>query len=121
LDIGFRDDIKQILSHVKREHQTIFCSATISDEIERLGRRFMKEDAQNITTVSGSLTVSLVDQTYLAVEPWDKKQLLLYMLKKEKPDTTVVFCRTKATVHKLTEYLRKNGISAREIHGDLHQ
>lgn len=121
LDIGFRDDIKEILGKIKHEHQTIFCSATISDEIERLGRRFMKSDAENVTTVSGSLTVSLVDQKYLPVEPWDKRTLLLHLLRKEKPDTTLVFCRTKATVHRVTEYLRKHNIAAREIHGDLHQ
>ena len=39
----------------------------------------------------------------------------------EDPDTTVVFCRTKATVHRLTRYLRDHKINAREIHGDLHQ
>ena len=121
LDIGFRDDIKKILGQITNDHQTVFCSATLSDEIERLSRRFMKEDAEKITTVSGSLTVSLVDQKYLPVEPWDKKQLILHLLKKEQPEAALVFCRTKATVHKLTDYLRNHDISAREIHGDLHQ
>ncbi len=121
LDIGFREDIKKILRNVKREHQTVFVSATIDREIESLGRSFMKKDAKKITTVSGSLTVSMVDQKYLPVEPWDKRSLLLHMLRNEKPDTTVVFCKTKATVHKVTRYLRDKNISAREIHGDLHQ
>lgn len=121
LDIGFRDDIKKLLKQIQTDHQTVFVSATVSDEIERLGRSFMKKDAELITTVSGSLTVSLVDQKYLAVEPWDKKALLLHLLRHEDPDTTVVFCRTKVTVSKLTAYLRDKGISARQIHGDLHQ
>ena len=121
LDIGFRDDIRRILKSIKVEHQTIFVSATISDDIERLGRSYMKPDADKITTVGGSLTVSLVDQKYISVEPWDKRALLLHLMRHEKPDTTVVFCRTKATVHKVTTYLRDKGISAKEIHGDLHQ
>ena len=121
LDIGFREDIKKILRSVKREHQTVFVSATIDREIESLGRSFMNKNAKKITTVSGSLTVSMVDQKYLPVEPWDKRSLLLHMLRNEKPDTTVVFCKTKATVHKVTKYLREKNISAREIHGDLHQ
>ena len=121
LDIGFREDIKKILRNVKREHQTVFVSATIDDEIEALGRSYMKKDAKKITTVSGSLTVSMVDQKYLPVEPWDKRALLLHLLINEKPDTTVVFCKTKATVHKITKYLREKNVSAREIHGDLHQ
>ncbi|MFA9477171.1 DEAD/DEAH box helicase [Phycisphaerales bacterium AB-hyl4] len=121
LDIGFRDDIRKILGQIKRDHQTMFVSATISEEIERLGRKFMAADAQRITTVSGSLTVSLVDQKYFAVEPWDKRTLLLHVLRREEPEAVVVFCRTKATVHKITQYLRDKGVNAREIHGDLHQ
>ncbi len=121
LDIGFRDDIRKILKLVKREHQTIFVSATIDEEIERLARSHMKSDAQKIVTVSGSLTVSLVDQKHLPVEPWDKKQLLLHLLKHQEPETTVVFCRTKATVDKLTKYLKDKGVDARAIHGDMPQ
>jgi len=121
LDIGFREDIRKILKQVKRDHQTMFVSATISDEVERLARTFMKPDAEKILTVSGSLTVSLVDQKYLPVQRWDKRSLLLHILRHEDPDTTLVFCRTKATVHKVTQYLRDKGINAREIHGDLAQ
>lgn len=121
LDIGFRDDIKKILSGIRHDHQTIFVSATIGPDIERLARSFMKPDAVKITTVSGSLTVSLVDQKYISVEPWDKRTLLLYLLRHEKPETTIVFCRTKATVHKCAVYLRDHGIPAKEIHGDLNQ
>lgn len=121
LDIGFRDDIRNILSGIKRKHQTVFVSATINDEIDRLARRFGEADAERITTASGALTVSLVDQKYFSVEPWDKPQLLLHLLRHEEPDTTVVFCRTKATVHRLTCYLRDRKINCREIHGDLHQ
>lgn len=121
LDIGFRDDIKKILQNVRGDHQTVFVSATIDRAIESLARSFMKKDAQKITTVSGSLTVSLVDQKYLSVEPWDKRALLLHLLRHEDPDTTLVFCKTKATVNKITKYIRDKGISAKEIHGDLHQ
>jgi len=121
LDIGFRDDIRKVLKAIKSEHQTVFVSATISPEIERLARSFMKDDAEKITVVQGSLTVAMVDQKYLSVEPWDKRALLLKILKTEQPDTTVVFCKTKATVRKVTQYLRDKGLEAREIHGDLHQ
>jgi len=121
LDIGFRDDIKKILSGVKRDHQTVFVSATISAEIEALGRSFMKDDAEKIVAVGDVLTVSEVDQKYMTVEPWDKRALLLHLLRREKPDMAVVFCRTKVTVDKLSSYLRKKDIHARAIHGDLTQ
>ncbi|MCC7145671.1 MAG: DEAD/DEAH box helicase [Phycisphaeraceae bacterium] len=121
LDIGFRDDIRKILKAIPCAHQTIFVSATINEEIERLARSFLKADAEKIVTVSGSLTVSLVDQKFISVEPWDKRALLLCLLKQEKPPTALVFCRTKATVSGVTRYLRDHGVEAREIHGDLAQ
>ena len=121
LDIGFRDDIRNILKLVKNDHQTVFVSATISPEIEVLARQFLKPDVQRITVVTGALTVEQVDQKYISVEPWDKKQLLLHLLRKEQPEAVVVFCKTKMTVGKLARYLTEKGIEAREIHGDLHQ
>ncbi|MEM9416612.1 MAG: DEAD/DEAH box helicase [Planctomycetota bacterium] len=121
LDIGFRDDIKKILSKMRGSHQTIFVSATMDKEIESLARAFMHEDAEKITTVGAALTVSMVDQLHLPVEPWDKKQLLLHLLTHEEPATTVVFCRTKMTVRKVAQYLRDKGVNCRDIHGDLHQ
>lgn len=122
LDIGFREDIRKILKTIPNpDRQTIFVSATVDVQIERLARSFMKPDSEKITTVSGSLTVAMVDQKYLPVEPWDKRSLLLKLLRVEKPETTVVFCKTKATVRKVAEYLKNKDINVREIHGDLHQ
>jgi len=121
LDIGFREDIRKILGMVRGKHQTVFVSATIDSEIERLARSHLKREVKKISTSGSVLTVSLVDQTYLPVEPWDKAALLLHLLRHEKPATTVVFCRTKATVHRITRYLQNHGVKAREIHGDMPQ
>jgi len=58
LDIGFREDIRRILRKCPDQRQTMFVSATISGEIEKLARQFMN-DPEKIVTSSGSLTVSL--------------------------------------------------------------
>lgn len=121
LDIGFREDIRKILGRIKTEHQTLFVSATLSDEIERLARTHMRSDAEKIVTVAGSLTVSMVEQHYLTVAPWDKRSLLLHLLRHEDPALTLIFCRTKATVDKLALYLCDKGIDAHAIHGDMYQ
>ncbi len=120
-DIGFREDIRKILKQVQTEHQTVFVSATMTEDVERLARTYMKPDAKKIVTFSGALTVKQVEQRYFSVEPWDKKQLLLHMLRKEKPAAAIIFCQTKANVHRVAEYLKGKGIDAREIHGDLAQ
>ncbi|MEM1445469.1 MAG: DEAD/DEAH box helicase [Planctomycetota bacterium] len=128
LDIGFRDDIRKTIQAIQKARgkgagplQTVFVSATVDPAIESLARQFMREDAEKIVTVAGSLTVAAVDQKYLSVEPWDKRALLLKLLKTEKPEVTVVFCRTKMTVRKVATYLKDKGLNAREIHGDMAQ
>lgn len=120
LDIGFRNDIRKILGQIKTDHQTIFVSATISDEIEQLAKRFM-ENPVRITSVAGALTVEMVKQFFLPVERWDKKRLLVHLLTHEDPDLTLVFCSTKRMVDDLTKFLNDKGIDSRAIHGDMPQ
>jgi ATP-dependent RNA helicase DeaD len=120
LDIGFREDIKKILSQVKTEHQTVFVSATISDEIEKLARSYM-QDPEKLITTGGSLTVSLVKQHYTTINPWDKRKLLLHVLTHEEPDVTLVFCRMKRTVDEVAKFLNHSGVETHAIHGDMYQ
>jgi len=120
LDIGFRDDIKKILKKCPEDRQTIFVSATFTPEIERLARTFM-HDPVKLEVSSGALTVELVKQGYVTVEPWDKKRMLAHVLTHEDPALTLVFCRMKRTVDSVVRYLERKGISAHAIHGDLSQ
>jgi ATP-dependent RNA helicase DeaD len=120
LDIGFREDIRRILGSMKHHPQTVFVSATISPEIEKLARSYMR-DAEKIVSVEKSLTVSQVDQSYLPVDYWCKRRLLVHLLTHEEPELTVVFCRTKRTVDDVTEFLQKKKIDAFAIHGDMYQ
>lgn len=120
LDIGFRDDIRKILRKCPSERQTVVVSATISGEIEELARRYMRK-SEKVETGGGSLTVSLVKQYYLTVDPWDKKRLLHHLLTHEEPALTVVFCRLKKSVDSLAKYLTNKKIDAFPIHGDMSQ
>ncbi len=120
LDIGFREDIRKILDQTPRERQTMFVSATISPEIDRLSRKYLR-DPEKIIVHSGSLTVSMVKQMYLSVNQWDKKRLLLHMLRHEDPGLTLIFCRLKRTVDELARGLNERGVESHAIHGDLPQ
>lgn len=122
LDIGFRDDIKKILDQCPPpgERQTVMVSATISDDIERLARKQMK-DPEKIVVIGKSLVVSQVKQYHLPVNPWDKKKLLLHLLRHEEPALTLIFCNQKRTVDEIATGLSKRGIEAHSIHGDHPQ
>ncbi len=138
LDIGFRDDIRNILSRLKgmrerradetdeeaaRGHQTIFVSATFTEEIERLARRYMKEPVEKLVApgADDKPTVEKVEQGYYSVQPWDKYRLLREVLKKENPELAIIFTRTKHGAEKLAKNLKHDGIDCREIHGNLRQ
>ncbi|HEX4123891.1 MAG TPA: DEAD/DEAH box helicase [Tepidisphaeraceae bacterium] len=142
LDIGFRDDIRNILSRIKgvsrggngqgesadgeqggRNHQTMFVSATISPEIEKLSRQYMHEPVEKLIApgADDKPTVAEVAQYYLSVQPWDKYRLLRALLEQENPDLAIVFCRTKRGAEKAAKRLFSDGIECREIHGNLAQ
>ncbi|RNC80422.1 MAG: DEAD/DEAH box helicase [Phycisphaera sp.] len=120
LDVGFRQDIKHILGLCPKKRQTVFVSATLSDEIEKLARSYMT-NPEKIVTSAGSLTASLVKQYYLSVQPWDKKKLLKHLLTHEEPTLTLIFCRLKRVVDDLARMLMREGIEAHAIHADLGQ
>ncbi|GAB4384443.1 MAG: hypothetical protein Kow0022_07040 [Phycisphaerales bacterium] len=119
-DIGFRDDIRRILRKCPSDRQTIFVSATLSGEIEELARQHMRNPEKLIVS-AGSLTVDMVKQYYLTVQPWDKRRLLAHLLTHEEPALTLVFCRMKRTVDSVVDYLNRKGLEAHAIHGDMSQ
>ncbi len=120
LDIGFRDDIKTILSRVTAPHQTIFVSATIDTEIRSLAKKYMNDPAE-IDVSRDQLTVDEIDQYYVTAEPQEKFRLLRMILDQDDPPVTIVFCNTKHSARKLAKKLFESGIDAKEIHGDLIQ
>ena len=120
LDIGFRDDIRKILGKCPKDRQTIFVSATFTPEIEKLARKFMN-NPEKLEVAAGALTVELVKQGYVTVDPWDKRRMLAHLLTHEEPALTIVFCRMKRTVDSVVRYLERKNIQAHAIHGDLSQ
>ncbi len=120
LDIGFRDDIRRILKAIKTKHQTIFVSATFTDEIRKLAKTYMHEPVE-INVSADVLTVDSVHHGYVTVPKDQKVQTLLGMLKSANPTLAIIFTNMKVTARKVTEKLKKAGINCAEIHGDLMQ
>ncbi|MGH7133401.1 MAG: DEAD/DEAH box helicase [Phycisphaerales bacterium] len=121
LDIGFRDDIRKILGMCPKQRQTIFVSATMPPDVERLARTYSREPEKIIATIAGALTTETVKQYYLPVQQHDKKRLVAHLLTHETPDLTVIFCRTKRMVDELARYLSDKGIDTHAMHGDMAQ
>ena len=67
------------------------------------------------------LTVDQVEQVFVPVQPWDKRRLLRHVIKREKPELALIFCRTKMTVDRVAEDLNRHGIDVQTLHADMHQ
>lgn len=120
LDIGFRDDIRRIMKLVPQQRQTIFVSATITDEIRGLARALMR-DPLEINVSADRLTVDEITQAYVTVDAREKLDVLRRYLDYADPQLAIVFTRTKRSADRVANKLKQSNIPAVEIHGDLAQ
>ena len=120
LDMGFIDDVTEILERSATERQTMLFSATVPPGLQRLARRFMK-DPVTISTHSGVMTVPEIRQRYLRLHTGDKEGFILDLLDDYPDDTCIVFCNTRRDVIDLDRMLWGLGYSAGSLHGDHDQ
>lgn len=116
LDMGFIDDMRFILGKMRAERHTLFFSATMSRDIERLIGDFLKEPVR--ITVKTRETSANINQDVVRVTHDNKFDELVRVLGEEGGDRMLVFGRTKHGVERLTKDLRRVGIKAESIHGD---
>jgi ATP-dependent RNA helicase DeaD len=120
LDMGFIDEIEQIIKATPKERQTLLFSATMPAEIRRLARRYLKEPVP-ISINHGDVHVPYIEQVYYRVLESHKLEVLCRIIDSEEVELGIVFCRTKKGVDALTEALQERGYLADGIHGDLSQ
>jgi len=120
LDMGFIDDIKEILSYTPEERQTLLFSATMPNEILDLSRRYMN-NPETVAINRKEVTAPLIDQVYYKVLERNKLDSLCRILDSEEVGLGIVFCRTKRGVDELTDALQERGYLADGLHGDLSQ
>ncbi|MFC5684269.1 DEAD/DEAH box helicase [Flavobacterium sp. MAHUQ-51] len=120
LNMGFYDDIVNILSTTPDEKSTWLFSATMPAEVARIGKQFMS-NPQEITVGtknSGSATVS---HEFYLVNARDRYEALKRLADANPDIFSVVFCRTKRDTQAIAEKLIEDGYSAAALHGDLSQ
>jgi len=120
LNMGFIEDIENIMSKIPEERQVLLFSATIPEPIQELARRFM-DHPKVIKSKSKEVTVSNTEQSYIEVPEKHKFDVFCRVLDLQSPELAIVFGRTKRRVDELNEALNKRGYSAEGIHGDLTQ
>ncbi len=120
LDMGFIEDIEEILSKTPSEKQTMLFSATMPYEIRKLIDNYLKPGYKFIKA-SKELITPKVKQRVLFVRSEDKLKALERILRESEGTSTIVFVKTKRDAADIERELQKRGINARAIHGDLSQ
>lgn len=120
LDMGFIEDVEDILGHVAPDRRVMLFSATMPDRIIELSKKAM-HDTEIVRVESQQLTTDLTDQIYFEVREGDKFDALTRIIDIQPEFYGIVFCRTKVGVDEITNRLIERGYAAEALHGDISQ
>ncbi|SHG22364.1 ATP-dependent RNA helicase DeaD [Salegentibacter echinorum] len=120
LNMGFFEDIKNILSHTPKEKHTWLFSATMPKEVATIAKKFMRTPIE-ITVGSKNQGTSNVSHEYYLVNSRQRYEALKRLADANPDIFSVIFCRTKRDTQKVAEKLIEDGYSAAALHGDLSQ
>ena len=119
LDMGFADQVQSVVRRSPRERQTLFFSATFSPEIESLSEE-VQQDALHIA-VESQVEPTTLRQRYFECERSERRDVLVRILAKYRPETALLFCETRDDCDALTAFLNERGAVALGLHGQMEQ
>jgi len=120
LDMGFREEMEELMAALPKERQTLCFSATMSREVSRLIEK-ATSDPLRIEPPHPTRTVGTIEQSWYEVRGRSKVEVLTRILDLESPRLAIIFCNTKRVVDECTEALLARGYSVDRLHGDITQ
>ncbi|MBU1002155.1 MAG: DEAD/DEAH box helicase [Proteobacteria bacterium] len=119
LDMGFIEDIQEVMAASASDKRTLLFSATMSRDIMRIAREFMRE--HKVVSVQGKEEECLTEQYFHEVPESSRFDALTRVIDCVDDFYGLVFCRTKADVDEVAERLTSKGYPAEALHGDITQ
>lgn len=120
LNMGFIDQIKDILDKLPNGRTTALFSATIPETIEKLCSNYMN-NPKLIEVKSKVFNREKIHETFLPIEDKSKDKVLWQSIYAFHPEAAIVFCNTRDKVKKIYENLKREGIFVEQLHGDMDQ
>ena len=120
LDMGFFDDVTAILNRIKNRKNLGLFSATISQEVMTVSWMYQRDEVE-ITVAATEESKPDIDQYSITVPKLEKTLALLRILQAGVFEQVIVFCNTKVMCQRLCDDLRREGVSADCLHGDIPQ
>ncbi|MEJ2414708.1 MAG: DEAD/DEAH box helicase, partial [Sulfurimonas sp.] len=120
LDMGFLDDINEIFSYLPTNRQTLLFSATMPQPIKNLAHKIL-ENPEFVSITKGETTNADIEQLYYVIDEHERDDAIIRLMDSETTQKSVVFCRTKSEVDRLSNVLSNAGYLANGLHGDMEQ
>ena len=120
LDMGFLDDIKEIFTFLPKERQTLLFSATMPLAIKNLAKTILN-NPEFITLTKSDVTNAKITQTFYVVDERERDDALIRLYDYKNPTKSIIFCRTKKEVDRLSTFMVSQGFMAKGLHGDMEQ
>ena len=121
LDMGFLEDIEEIFTYLPKERQTLLFSATMPDPIKRLATKILHDPQFVSVTPKDHTTNEDIEQLYYVINEYERDDAMVRLLDALEPEKSIVFCRTKKEVDRLSTQLMAVGYAAKGLHGDMEQ
>lgn len=121
LNMGFIDQVEDIIDYLPRERQTMLFSATMPSAVKRLATFHMKENRASIKMEPSEQNTPKIMHSYINVQDTEKEKVLLDLLTVENPDSCIIFCNTKDAVESVNQHLFKAGLPIDKLHGGMEQ
>ncbi|MBO6252021.1 MAG: DEAD/DEAH box helicase [Bacteroidaceae bacterium] len=119
LDMGFYDDIMQIVNFLPKYRQTIMFSATMPEKIQQLAKKIL-DDPVEVKIAVSKPAEKIIQAAYICHEP-QKLGIILSLFNETKPERVIIFASKKVKVKELANALRQKGLNADAMHSDLEQ
>jgi ATP-dependent RNA helicase DbpA len=120
LDMGFAEDIDQIIAACPEQKQTLLFSATYPKDIAAISKRCQK-NPEMVSVETNEINLAITQAFFEVASNDSKLNGLLNLLTEYKPKSSIVFCNTKQTCNQVFEFLQEQSISSVALHGDLEQ
>ncbi len=120
LDMGFLEDIKEIFTYLPSSRQTLMFSATMPQQIKDLSHTIL-DNPKFVTITQKDTTNKNIKQFYYVVEERERDDALIRLMDYKNPTKSIIFCRTKKEVDRLSTYLSAQGYTTKGLHGDMEQ
>ena len=121
LNMGFIDQVEDVIDYLPHERQTMLFSATMSPQVNHLTSFYMKADRATVRMEQSEKNTPNILHSYMNVEEKYKEKVLVDLLTVENPDACIIFCNTKDAVDEVVRYMDKFDLPVDKLHGGMEQ